>query len=143
MMLWLRLRQVLMTDPRTKNAPLSELALRKLMLQQRSAVLRHTLAMQVSEHVAPALGVADRVVASGQWLKRHPAWLVGAAVALLIWRPRAGLQGVVRWAGRGLSLWQTWQQLQPMVTSLFQAVPGGQDSPSTDVAMQSQDNKGA
>ena len=104
-----------MTDQRTKSPPLSELALRKLMLQRRSAVLRHTLAIQVSEHVAPALGLADRVVASGQWLKRYPAWLVGAAVALLIWRPSAGLQGMVRWAGRGLSLWQTWQQLQPVL----------------------------
>jgi len=90
---------------------LDELALRKRVLQQRSAVLRHTLAMQVGEHVAPVLGLADRVVASGRWLKRNPAWAVGAAVALVVWRPKFGLQLMQTWAGRGLWLWQTWQKL--------------------------------
>ena len=133
-----------MADPRNKDTPLSELALRKLMLQQRSAVLRHTLAIQVGEHVAPALGLADRVVASGQWLKRHPALLVGTTVALLIWRPKTGLQGILSWASRGLALWQTWQQLQPVVARLVQtAQAAGQGTPSTDVAVQRQDNKGA
>jgi hypothetical protein len=132
-----------MADPRIKDPPLSELALRKLMLQQRSAVLRHTLAIQVGEHVAPVLGLADRVVASGQWLKRHPALLVGAAVGLLIWRPKGGVQNLLRWAGRGLTLWQTWQKLQPMVAGLIQAAQAGQGTPSTDAAVQNQSNKGA
>jgi hypothetical protein len=132
-----------MADPRIKDPPLSELALRKLMLQQRSAVLRHTLAIQVGEHVAPVLGLADRVVASGQWLKRHPALLVGAAVGLLIWRPKGGVQNLLRWAGRGLTLWQTWQRLQPMVAGLIQAAQAGQGTPSAEMAVQNQDNKGA
>ena len=109
-----------MADAHIKHTSSNELALRKLMLQQRSAVLRHTLAIQVSEHVAPALGLADRVVASGQWLKRHPSLLVGAAVALLIWRPKSGLQDLLRWAGRGLTLWQTVQRLLPVMADLPQ-----------------------
>ena len=124
-----------MAGVQTKNTSLSELALRKLMLQQRSAVLRHTLAIQVGEHIAPALGLADRVVASGRWLSRHPALVVGAAAALLIWRPKSGLQGMLRWAGRGLTLWQTWQKLQPMVAQLTQAAQAVQ-------AVQHQDDKG-
>lgn len=90
---------------------LAELALRKRVLQQRSALLRRTLAQQVGVHVSPALGMADRVVASGRWLRQHPALLIGGAVALLVWRPT----GLLRWAGRGMWLWQAWQRVQPML----------------------------
>ncbi|MDO9237912.1 MAG: YqjK family protein [Aquabacterium sp.] len=96
-----------------------DLALKKRMLRQRSAVLRRTLAVQVGERVSPLMGMADRVVASGRWLRQHPAWLVGAGVALLVWRPK----GLTRWAGRGLWLWQTWQRLQPTVTQLMAPTP--------------------
>lgn len=98
---------------------LAELALRKRALQQRSALLRRTLAQQVGMHVSPALGMADRVVASGRWLRQHPAWLIGGAVALLVWRPK----GLLQWAGRGLWLWQTWQRVQPMLAPLLNKPP--------------------
>lgn len=94
---------------------LTELALKKRLLRQRSAVLRHTLATQVGAHVAPVLGAADRVVTSARWLRRHPAWLVGGAVALLVLRPK----GLTPWLGRGLWLWRTWQRVQPMVSTLL------------------------
>lgn len=97
------------------SARLSELALKKRMLQQRSAVLRHTFALQVNARIAPMAGMADRALSTGRWLGRHPYWLVAASVALAVWRPK----GVARLAGRGLWLWQTWQRLQPVVMPLL------------------------
>jgi hypothetical protein len=95
----------------TMPSRMAELALRKRMLCQRSAVLRLTLGIQINQGMAPMLGRADQVITAGRWLRRHPAWLVGGAVALLVWRPA----GLTRWAGRGLWLWQAWQKVQPMV----------------------------
>jgi hypothetical protein len=79
-----------------------ELATRKLLLRQRSAVLRHVLAVQVNQTLAPALRVADQVQAGGRWLRGHPALVVAAAAALLVWRPSAILSMV----SRGLWLWR-------------------------------------
>lgn len=84
-----------------------ELATRKLLLQQRSAVLRHVLALQVNQTLAPALRVVDQVQSGGRWLRGHPALVVAAAAALLVWRPRT----ILRMAGRGWWLWQTWLRL--------------------------------
>ena len=66
------------------SARLSELALKKRMLQQRSAVLRHTFALQVHTKIAPMAGMADRALSTGRWLGRHPYWLVAASVALAV-----------------------------------------------------------
>lgn len=120
------------------SAHMTELALRKRLLLQRSAVLRLQLAIQVGEHVAPVLRMGDRVVASGQWLRRHPAWLVGAAVALLVWRPK----GLVSWAGRGVWAWQAWLKLQPMVARFAQlsAVPSAVNPSPTPSQISTQDN---
>lgn len=97
------------------SARMAELALRKRMLQQRSAVLRHTFAIQVNAKVAPMAGMADRALSTGRWLSKHPYWLVAGAVALAVWRPK----GVARLAGRGLSLWQGWLRLRPVVMPLL------------------------
>lgn len=97
------------------SARLSELTLRKRMLQQRSAVLRHTFAIQVNAKVAPVAGMADRALSTGRWLGQHPYWLAAAAVALAVWRPK----GVARMAGRGLWLWRNWQRVQPWVMPLL------------------------
>lgn len=103
--------------------PLDDLALKKRTLRLRSAMLRQTFADQIGQGVAPALDMADRVIVGGQWLRRHPVWLVVPAVALLVLRPRflaGGLAGslaptVLRWAGRGLWAWQTWTRLRPLI----------------------------
>lgn len=49
-----------------------ELATRKLLLQQRSAVLRHVLALQVNQTLAPAMRVADQLQ-SGALAARSPS----------------------------------------------------------------------
>lgn len=98
---------------------MAELALKKRMLQQRSLVLRCALGAQVSVGLAPALSSLDKVMSAGRWLRRHPAWLVGGAVALLVWRPK----GLVRWAGRGVWVWQTWIKLRPALARLSAPQP--------------------
>lgn len=96
------------------------LAIRKRLLQQRSAMLRHQFGAEVMQTLAPPLTAADRAVEAGRWLRRHPAWLVAPAVALLVWRPAwltggAGAAGLLRWAGRAMWLWQWWGRLQPLL----------------------------
>lgn len=90
-----------------------QLALKKRLLLHRSAVLRAELGQQAHRTMAPVLGMADRVRHGGQWLSQHPWWLVGAAAALIVARPR----NVMNWASRGLWLWQTWQRVAPLLQS--------------------------
>lgn len=92
-------------------ARMDELALKKRMLQQRSEVLRHTLAIQLGDTLGPAAGFAERAAATGRWLRRHSAWLVAGAVALMVWKPKA----LPNLAGRTMWAWQTWQRWQPFV----------------------------
>lgn len=105
------------------------LLLRKRMLRLRSASLRQTLGDQVGQGLAPALRVADTVVAGGQWLRRHPVWLMVPLVALFVWRPRAVTGGVVpmlgRLARRGLWAWQTWLRLRPLVEGIRAQMAAG------------------
>ena len=93
-----------------------DLQLRKLMLLQRSAVQRQMLAIQARQIMAPAVRVADRVRAGGQWVRAHPALVAGAAALMLAWRPKAVLGLAAR--SLGLSRWQTfrtvtWPLLRP------------------------------
>lgn len=94
----------------------SDLATRKLLLQQRSAVLRELLSVQLSQATAPVFEMTDRFQAGGQWVKRHPAWVVGVGVAILAWKPRL----MLRLATRGWGVWQTWRRFQPLVSQWFQ-----------------------
>lgn len=116
------------------SARMHELALRKRMLRQRSAVLRRTLAGQVNAQVAPVVSLADKALVAGRWLRQHPYLLVGAGVALAFWRPA----GLTRLAGRGLWLWQAWQRYQPVLKPLLARFgPGagatqGQPGPQAD-----------
>lgn len=101
----------------------TDLATRKLLLQQRSAVLRELLSVQVSQTVAPVLNAADRIQAGGHWMKQHPALLAAVAVGLLAWRPR----GALKWAGKGWTLWQTWQRIAPLVSKWMATVAAESD----------------
>lgn len=98
--------------------PDMDLVTRKLLLQQRSAVLRELLSVQLAQTIEPALSTADRVQAGGQWVKRHPAIVAALAAALLAWRPR----GVAKLAGKGWWLWQTWRRLQPVIQPIIQPI---------------------
>lgn len=83
-----------------------ELALRKQRLQLQSAAQREAL-VAAAAGLAPVFAVADGVRDGAHWLNRHPEWLAGGIVALLVARPRA----VLRWARRGFFAWQLWRKV--------------------------------
>lgn len=87
-----------------------ELALKKRYLQLHSAVLRHNLAQQVSGTLAPVSHVHERVQSVTSWVRRHPMLVAGAAVTLMVWRPR----GLSLMAERAVWAWQTFQRVQAL-----------------------------
>lgn len=93
------------------TARMAELALRKRMLSQRSYVLRHTLAIQLNDVLAPAEGLAVRALTTGRWVRRHSPWLAAGVVALMVWKPKT----LPNLAGRATWAWQTWLRWQPLV----------------------------
>lgn len=92
-----------------------DLKLRKLMLQQRSAVLRQMLAIQARQVISPAVHVADKAKSGGRWVRQNPLLIAGAAALLMAWRPNALLGGVARTLG----LWQTGRRLLPLALRLW------------------------
>ena len=88
------------------SSGLLELALRKQRLQLQSAAQRDALLVAASG-LAPVFAVADGVRDGARWLARHPSWLVGGLVAVLVARPRF----VLRWARRSFFAWQLWRKV--------------------------------
>lgn len=82
-----------------------ELARRRMVLQQRSEVLRNGVA-QHAVTLQPWLTAADTVRSAGQWLRRNPLWVGAAVTTLVVVRPRRTLAlGLRVWTG-----WQWWQR---------------------------------
>ena len=79
------------------NSRLVDLALKKQRLQFKSAALREQW-IDHARGIQPLCDGADRVRQGAHWLGRHPEVLVGAAVALLVARPRT----LWRWMRRGV-----------------------------------------
>jgi len=85
---------------------LVELALRKQRLQLQSAAQRDAL-MVAGEGLKPVFAAVDGVRDGVRWLARHPEWLVGGLVVILVARPRL----VLRWARRSFFAWQAWRRV--------------------------------
>jgi hypothetical protein len=77
------------------------LLLRRQSLQLRSAELRLRVERDVMR-LAPSLALADRGVAGLRWLREHPEWSLGAAMVMVLLKPRR----VLRW---GMRLWWGWR----------------------------------
>ncbi|HET8870241.1 MAG TPA: YqjK family protein [Aquabacterium sp.] len=88
-----------------------DLATRKLLLQQRSAVLRELLTLQLERTVEPMFSAADKMQEGGRWVRKHPVWVGLLGAVLLVWRPR----GALNMLSKGVGLWQTWLRIQPVV----------------------------
>jgi len=92
-----------------------DLRLRKLMLQQRSAVQRQILGIQSRQLLAPVVQTVGRVKAGGQWVREHPALVAGLAAVLVAWRPKA----VLGLAARSLGWWSTARRVLPVAVRLW------------------------
>jgi hypothetical protein len=90
-----------------------ELALRRQRLQLLSADQREGLAEALGG-LAPAFAAIERVREGVRSLLRHPEWLAGAAVVLVVARPRA----VMRWARRGIFVWQISRRIRDYADSV-------------------------
>ena len=90
-----------------------ELALKRQRLQLRASGQRLALRDDLNR-LRPLFGVADKVHEGYLAVKRHPEWLVGAALVFVIVKPRV----VMRWLRRGLSAWQVARQVQQVVAAL-------------------------
>jgi len=90
-------------DVRFQHTPSRKevLLLRRQSLQLRSAELRLRVERDVMR-LAPSLALADRGVAGLHWLREHPEWPIGAAVVVVLLKPRRAL----RW---GMRLWWSWR----------------------------------
>jgi hypothetical protein len=89
------------------NPRVIELALKRQRLQLKCAEQRLALRRDLTEF-APVFSAADTVQAGIAYVRQHPEWLVGAAVVLLVARPRA----LFRWLQRGLVAWQVARQVR-------------------------------
>ena len=74
------------------------------------------------------VSVADRGLAWGQWVRRHPAALAIAVAGLLAARPRLAL----RWAARGLAMWRTGRFVLGLVRSVAAARRAGRHATAAD-----------
>lgn len=90
-----------------------ELVLKRQRLQLQAAEQRLALRRDLARF-APVLSVADTVRAGIAEVKRHPEWLVAAAVVLVVVRPRA----IFRWLQRGVLAWQFASQARRLTASL-------------------------
>jgi len=80
-------------------------------LQKRSAALRLQAAAELRQ-LEPAFAMGDRLVQAGMWVRRNPAYLLGALALLVVIKPRAALRATVR----GWSWWQNWQNARRWIT---------------------------
>jgi hypothetical protein len=90
-----------------------ELAARRERLRMRSTELRLVVGRNAQVLQRP-LAVADQVIAGGRWLREHPEWPVGTAVALIVMRPRR----LLRWSGRLWWGWRLWRRASRLLRIL-------------------------
>lgn len=96
------------------NPRLLEFALKKQRLQLKAATQRVQLAQQLQAW-APAFAAADSACAAARWLGAHPQWLIGAAVVVLVAKPRA----FFRWLRRGFFAWQALRRMRKALASVL------------------------
>ena len=89
------------------NGKLARLAERRQLLVARVAAQRFILAQDIEPWRA-RLELADRGVAAFQYVRRHPALMLGGALLLAMFRTR----GAGKWLQRGWLVWQIGRSLR-------------------------------
>jgi hypothetical protein len=92
---------------------MSEILATRAQLLARAAVERERIAVQLRAWEAP-LALADRSLAAARSIRRHPQWIIAAAVVLALLRPRRAFA----WARRGFVAWRTWRWISNSLRGL-------------------------
>lgn len=92
------------------SARLVDVAARKARLVDQCARQRDELAAALHAWHGP-LAVLDRSVSATRVLSAHPVLIVAAVIATVF----LGRRHLVRWAGRGLLLWKTWNTVRGLL----------------------------
>ncbi|MDO8787185.1 MAG: YqjK family protein [Sulfuritalea sp.] len=100
------------------NRTALELALKKQRLQIASETLRAEFG-RYAGGLAPAFTGADYAVVGARWVQRHPQFVVAAAVALVVARPKRAW----RWARRAFVGWQAWHKLRDILERRQPPIP--------------------
>ena len=82
----------------------TEIRAKRAQLLARAAVERERISVQLLAWVAP-LALVDGSLAAARYFRRHPQWLIAAAVVLVTLRPRRA----IAWARNGLIAWRAWR----------------------------------
>lgn len=78
-----------------------ELALRRVLLQRRSAALRNEVAHH-GQALQPWLSAADTVRGFARWMQKNPLWVGAVVTTLVVLKPKRSL-------ALGLKLWTGWR----------------------------------
>ena len=90
-----------------------EIRARRAELMARAAVERERISVQLRAWEAP-LSLVDSSIAAVRTIRRHPQWLIAAAVVLAVLRPRRAFA----WARNGLIAWRAWRWISNSLRSL-------------------------
>ncbi len=93
----------------------AELRDKRARLVARAVLERERFSAQLDAWRAP-LALADKGIAAGRYLRRHPQWLVAIAVVIALIRPRRAFA----WARRGFVVWRTWRWISAEARDLAQ-----------------------
>jgi hypothetical protein len=98
----------------TAQEQLIAIARRKERLSARAQAQRRAIAASFQDLGRP-IGVADRVLEAGRFLRAHPVLVAAAATALFVLRGRS----LVGLAGRAFSAWRLWRTISAMIGPLL------------------------
>jgi hypothetical protein len=90
------------------------LAQQRQRLIAQSIALRSDVAMQ-GEHLDHSLGTAQIALRVLDRVRKHPEWIAGAAIGLMLIKPRR-LSALLRMGTAGL---RTWRQLTPLLQHMI------------------------
>jgi hypothetical protein len=83
---------------------LEDIRERRAGLLARAALERAQISAQLEAWRAP-LALLDKSLAAVRYVRRHPGWMIAAAMALAVLRPRR----TFAWVRRGLIAWRAWR----------------------------------
>ena len=86
---------------------------KRTQLLARAAVQRERLAVQLQAWETP-LALVDKSIAAARYVRRHPQWIIAAALLFAVLRPRRA----IAMARNGLIAWRAWRWISQSLRGL-------------------------